>query len=266
MSHGDIADVLRQQIAATDDAGFPILRVQHATPAILERLVSEAERRSVTLAVEINSPHTIKGRSVQEMLALFERTKSPRLGFLADLGTTARRLSTWLMDTYRRKGVPEDAIEMVRDAWGRTSSEDQMLMREEIIDTLSARGCDDVTVRFVNQAFVLFGRDDPEHWKEVLPHVVHTHVKLFEVDENGADPCIPYDVLIPLFKEGGYTRVFSWEYEGWLWSASPPSVPWPGPSASDAIAAHQRYVRNLWATTSISHSESRPGDVAPGEV
>ena len=47
--------------------------------------------------------------------------------------------------------------------------------------------------------------------------------------------------------EAGYDGVLSWEYEAWLWAASPPSIQWNGPAAADAVGAHQRYVRTLLA-------------------
>jgi hypothetical protein len=243
----EIVGALQHQVVAAKKIGFEILRVQHATPAILERLVPDAERYGVTLAVEINSPMRIDGPEVLETLELIERMQSPHLGFLADFGTTARKLSAWLTDVYRAKGVASDVIEMVLEAWNRASAESQMQLRDELDEKLRADGAGEVAHRFLNHAFILFGRDEPECWRELLPHVVHTHVKLFETDQSGADPCVPYDALIPMFARAGYVGVFSWEYEGWLWAASPRSVPWHGPSAVEAIGAHQRYVRKILA-------------------
>lgn len=92
---------------------------------------------------------------------------------------------------------------------------------------------------------ILFGREDPRSWRDLLRYVVHTHVKLFESDADGRDPCIAYDELLPMLLESGYDGVLSWEYEGWLWPATSPSTTDHLPTGPDVIAAHQRYVRTV---------------------
>jgi sugar phosphate isomerase/epimerase len=245
MDEAQIIDELLAQIRATAGAGFPILRVQHATPRILEEIVRDAELANVKLAVEINSPHTIGSPPIQSLLELFDRLQSPNLGFVADFGATARRLSQWLADAYRAKFVPEGAIKLVWERWLEPNRPDRMRQREELEQTLRAEDYGEAAIRLGNHAMVLFGREEPKRWLDVLPHVLHTHVKLYEVDQAGIDHCIPYDELLPMFVDAGYTGVYSWEYEGWLWAASAPSVAWAGLPAVDAIGRHQRHVRTM---------------------
>lgn len=113
LTAAEINDELREQIAITRRAGFPILRVQHVSPETLEGLAADAERAGVVLAVEINAPMALDSPALEQTIELFDRLQSPALGFLADFGTTARRLADGLRKAYTAKGVPEEAIVLV---------------------------------------------------------------------------------------------------------------------------------------------------------
>jgi sugar phosphate isomerase/epimerase len=47
-----------------------------------------------------------------------------------------------------------------------------------------------------------------------MPWIFHIHAKFYEIDETGREPSIPYDEIIPVLIEGGYTGHLSSEYEG----------------------------------------------------
>lgn len=54
-----------------------------------------------------------------------------------------------------------------------------------------------------------------ELFRQCLPYTVHIHAKAHVFDERGEEPNTPYDKLIPIIKEAGFTGYISAEFEGW---------------------------------------------------
>jgi len=51
--------------------------------------------------------------------------------------------------------------------------------------------------------------------KECMPSTVHVHAKAHNF-ENGVEPSIPYDKLIPIISESNFNGYISAEFEGWM--------------------------------------------------
>ncbi|MEM2643639.1 MAG: TIM barrel protein [Candidatus Bathyarchaeia archaeon] len=51
--------------------------------------------------------------------------------------------------------------------------------------------------------------------RECMPYTVHVHAKAHFFDERGEEPNTPYDKLIPIIKEAGFSGYISAEFEGW---------------------------------------------------
>jgi L-ribulose-5-phosphate 3-epimerase len=50
--------------------------------------------------------------------------------------------------------------------------------------------------------------------ERTLPHAVHVHAKLYDVDEEGRDRRLEWDRIMPILVAGGYRGFLSIEYEG----------------------------------------------------
>ena len=53
-----------------------------------------------------------------------------------------------------------------------------------------------------------------EDFKACMPYTKHVHAKAHVFDENGEEPNIPFDTLIPIIKESGYNGWITAEFEG----------------------------------------------------
>lgn len=62
--------------------------------------------------------------------------------------------------------------------------------------------------------FAILGKMDPRAWLEIMPQVVHIHGKCYDFDEKGDEISIPYDEILPLFRDNGYNGYMSTEWEG----------------------------------------------------
>jgi sugar phosphate isomerase/epimerase len=55
---------------------------------------------------------------------------------------------------------------------------------------------------------------DPRRLLEYMPHIFHIHGKFYEMVDDSHEYSIPYDEVVPVLIEGGYSGYLSSEYEG----------------------------------------------------
>ena len=51
-----------------------------------------------------------------------------------------------------------------------------------------------------------------------MPQCVHIHGKFYEFDASGNEACIPFDKLLPVFRDNGFNGYMSSEWEGHMYS------------------------------------------------
>jgi sugar phosphate isomerase/epimerase len=56
--------------------------------------------------------------------------------------------------------------------------------------------------------------NDPRNMLDYMPYIHHIQAKFYEMTDDGVEYSIPYDKIIPVLIEGGYTGYLSSEYEG----------------------------------------------------
>lgn len=235
----ELIDYIADQLRAAHRLGFPTARVQNnANPRVLERLLPIAEQENVKMGLEIHSAASIETPWVVGVRELIDRVGSPYLGFTPDFGATTRALSPSLLDEYRRRGASPDLLDAVDALWQQLP--DRGGNPEEAFPEFMALGTPEERAfaeELAVYAIGIHGVADPAMWAEIMPHVVHVHGKFFGFDEQGTEPAVPYETLLPLFADGGYTGYISSEWEGWHWN-------WE-PDGFEMVAAHQRLCRRI---------------------
>jgi sugar phosphate isomerase/epimerase len=211
--------IIEDEIAIAVRLGFPLVRLQTATPAILERLLPAAERADVRIVVELHA-RPIHTPEMQEVLALLERLDTPHLGFLLDLGAIMTRVPQSYLELGRREGIPEDVIERTRDAWE---------AGEPLFDgaPIWSRIC-----------WSMFHRTEVESIDAVLPHLAHVHAKFFGM-VDGEEPAIPYADILARLRDGGFDGALSSEYLSWRAADETDSF--------DQVQAQHAMMRRHWA-------------------
>jgi sugar phosphate isomerase/epimerase len=212
--------------------GFPLVRLQTATSAILERLVPAAERADVRVVVELHA-RPIETPEMQEVLALMDRLQTPHLGFIFDFGATMTRVPAAYLEVGRREGVPESVIEFTRDAWEGGVTLDDALV------ALAHAASPPEALAWVRPCWSMFHRTDPSTIDPTLPHLAHVHAKFFGIDDHGEEPTIPYDLVLARLRDGGYEAALSSEYLSWRAAGETDSF--------DQVRAHHAMMRRLWA-------------------
>jgi hypothetical protein len=61
----------------------------------------------------------------------------------------------------------------------------------------------------------IFG--DPKLLKEYIPYTSHIHGKCYDLSPEYTEYSIPYEEIVPLLIEGGYSGYIDTEYEGNRW-------------------------------------------------
>jgi hypothetical protein len=213
MTQEESLDYHRAQLEAAAKLGFPVARYQWAAgPEVIRRLVPDAERLNVKLGLEIHAPHHTQHPEVLAYREMYEKAGSPYLGFIPDFGASARRIPEPYFKYFRWRGIGEEAIELAVNLWNEES--DPFARRKRFFDIGAERGWDQVWLAELSIVFGLFSRMPPRAWLEIMPQVIHVHGKFYSFDDDGNDPAIPYDEILPVFVEGGYRGHISSEWEG----------------------------------------------------
>jgi sugar phosphate isomerase/epimerase len=216
MDEDEIVAYMEPQLRAAAQLGFPVVRMQFgASAAVMERLVPTAEKAGVTMGMEIHSPHTVHHPVMIALRELYDRLDSPAVGFIPDFGASVLRHPPMLFEAFERAGVPDEATAAMVELWN--ADGDPFERRLILFDRMQEMGVAGHHATLVAKGFNLFGRQDPGDWAEIGDRIVHVHGKFFEVDEDGNEPAVPYDALVRVLTDVGYTGFISSEWEGWHW-------------------------------------------------
>ncbi len=211
------------QIHAAAKLGFPVARYQFlAGPDVIRSLLPLAERLEVKLGLEIHAPEKVNSPNVQTYREMYGQVNSPYLGFIPDFGSTAWRISPAFINYFRKLGLPERLIAIVQELWMQDDDPKNPHGKIQIFEAKAREAGfrpEDIAECFI--VFGLFSRQDPRAWLEIMPQVVHIHGKFYHFDENGSESAIPYEKILPVFVEGGYSGFMSSEWEGHFFCDDP---------------------------------------------
>jgi sugar phosphate isomerase/epimerase len=240
MTDDETVETLSAQIDAAVRLGFPVLRIQFgARPAAIRRVAPLAEQAGVRLGMEIHAPHSVDHPTVVALRELYDEIDSPFLGFIPDFGASVSALPAGAVAEQRAAGVDEEVIALIVDTWDRVrrGEQDAFSARRGLLQEVDRRGAGGGAGGFAWRALTLWGNQAPERWSEIMPRVVHVHAKFFDIDEHGNEPSVPYERLMRVFSEAGYSGTMSSEWEGADWA--------PDPDGFAMVQAHHALLRRL---------------------
>lgn len=226
MTTDERIDSISRDIVNANKLGCTVIRVIHdIQPEILERLAPIAEKYNVILALEVHAPSDLDSALEQRLIALFERIKSPSLGFTVDLGIYCKRLPRIVTARYLRDGMAPAIAEFLTDRYDNgdiknpdKKGEDNAKMVENILK-LGGRE-KDIYLAFMGTHMCY---SNPRRMLDYMPHIKHFHGKFYEMLPDCTEYSVPYEEIIPVIREGGYRGYINSEYEGnrWIHDAFP---------------------------------------------
>ena len=231
--------LIEQEIRTAVRLGFPMVRINTATPELLRALAPIAEARRVPVVVELaTEPRTDPAAAA--LLAELARLGTPWLGVLQDFSAFVRAVPGPFVDAAVADGAPADAMAVVVEGWrdGRPVGD----VAGEIARGGWTPAGTRAAVQAAHIAYALFPRGDAGGLADVLPWLRHVQAKFFAVGPDGDEPCVPYPQLIATLRDAGYDGRIHSEFEGFLWSDELDAV--------EQIARQQHRIRALWTDRS----------------
>ena len=226
----DAAELILAELRIAHRLGFPMIRLNAATPELLALLLPTAERLGIRVVVELHGTSARHPDAVR-LAEYFDAVGSPSLGFLQDLGAMMRAIPSGYLEDGMRKGIPEATVVAVEQAWTAGQSLDDVLAQ------LARLAAGRVAIEWAVGCLVMFHRNSVRELDLVLPHLAHMHGKFFGI-RDGDEPSIDYPAVIARLRAAGYAGVISSEYISWTARDRLDSL--------EQVAAHHRMVRDLW--------------------
>jgi sugar phosphate isomerase/epimerase len=195
-------------IKAANLLGCTVIRVITGTePKILERAAEEAEKYNVRLGIEVHSPFHLDHPYEQSLLEMYERVKSRFLGFIPDMGIYVKRFPRVISERWVRDGMKAEIARFITQVYDTKTGLDTM--DAEIIK-MGGRP-EDVTRAGTIRHFI---NVNPRRMLDFKPYLFHVHAKFYEMLPDYREYSIPYEEVVPVFIEAGFSGYLSSEYEG----------------------------------------------------
>lgn len=240
MDTDESVEYMRPQIEMARELGFPVVRTQIGlTPAVLEKLEPIAAKAKVHLGMEVHAPEGPNTPKVMATREVYERIDSEWLGFIPDFSSCMRAIPPGMLDKLREAGLSEDGIGLLTGAWESAGAPFQRY--GQFAEAAAKSGEPDLPVKQAMLVFTMFGRENPEDWREVLPQVRHIHGKFYDVDDNLVSPSIDYETLMTIFGEARKIFTMSSEWEGHAYLNADEQ------DAFDIVAKHHEMCRKFLA-------------------
>jgi sugar phosphate isomerase/epimerase len=208
LTEDEQAESIVRDLKHANRLGCTVMRVLvSVSPDLLERCAPYAEQYNVRMGVEVHSPFHFDHPWILRHLDMMDRVGSPFLGFVPDMGIYIKRYPRVFRDRYVRNGANEQIADFICKAY-----EDRIFAEYVILDVINMGG---------NQIDIAMAESlrhniwsSPKRLLEHMPRIFHIHAKFYEMLEDCTEYSIPYDEIIPVLAEGGYSGYLSSEYEG----------------------------------------------------
>ncbi len=245
MSFDERVESVTRDIVNANRLGCTLIRVIHdVEPDLLERLAPAAEKYNVTLALEVHAPSDLDSPLEQRLIQLFERVQSPNLGFTIDLGIYCKKLPRVVTDRFLREGMAPKIAQYLTDAFNNQElphAGDEGPGKESLAEKVIKLGGRELDIYLAYMGTHMI-YSNPRRLLDYMQHIKHVHGKFYEMLPDETEYSIPYDEVMPVLKEGGYSGYISSEYEGnrWIHDAQPVD-------SLEQIRRHQNLLKRLIA-------------------
>lgn len=191
--------------------GMPFIRsLVSIKPEVLVAAAPYAEEKGIKLLTEVHAPLHFDHPWIIRMAEAFQKSGSPALGFLPDMGMFLAHYPRVWAEKFMRLGVPKNIADYIVQAY-----EDRVLSEYVILNVQEMGGVGPAIamaeVMRHNAAF------EPKRMLDYMPMIHNIHGKFYEMTADYQEPSIPYDEIVRVLQQGGYDGYICSEYEGNRW-------------------------------------------------
>ncbi|MFZ3566245.1 sugar phosphate isomerase/epimerase family protein [Streptomyces sp. BH097] len=208
LSPDEQAASVRRDIDIAVRLGAPIVKATiNFPPEVMEAAAPYAEEHGVRILLEVHAPFHYEHPWILEHLEVMHRVGPQALGLMPDMGIHVRTFPRVVSERALRDGArPElvDYIVRTYDDHGDTHA---------LMDIVNYRGGGPVESSLARQA-THYIWTEPKDALAHMPLIGHVQAKFYEMTDDGHEFSIPYEDILPVYAEGGFTGHFSSEYEG----------------------------------------------------
>ncbi len=244
LSPVDCLPLIEAEIELARRLGFPAVRLNTATPALLAALAPVTEQTGMTLLVELATEPTTDPAAASLIDAL-DDLQCPGLGVLQDFSAFVQAIPDPFVRSCVADGTPAEVMDTITSAWAQGVTLSDLLVELDAVPGLDQveRG---LSQQGAHISYTLFRRGSPAGLAAVLPHLRHVQTKFFAVAADGSEPCLPYPELVETLCRSGYSGRLHSEFEGFLWDDTL--------DARQQIFWQQAYLRRLWSAARTDHA------------
>jgi sugar phosphate isomerase/epimerase len=186
----------------------PYVRSRQAMETILKALPF-AEKYDVRMGIELHSPTQLRSAFTDSILDMIAKTKTKHLGFCPDFSAFVRTPQRRTLDGLLRQGARKHILDYIVSAYERKLGPDATVAE------VGRMGGNEVELNYAGIAGVYhLSNNDPKDLAPLIPYTYHIHAKFYEITQDLREFSIPYEEIIPVVVQGGYTGYLSSEYEG----------------------------------------------------
>lgn len=191
--------------------GMPFIRsLVSIAPEVLVAAAPYAEEKGIKMLTEVHAPLHFDHPWIIRLAEAFDKSGSPALGFLPDMGMFLHAYPPVWRAKFERLGVPKNIADYIVKAY-----EDRVLSEYVILEVQQMGGVGPAIgmaeVMRHNAAY------EPKRMLDYMPMIHNIHGKFYEMTPDYVEPSIPYDEIVAVLKQGGYNGYICSEYEGNRW-------------------------------------------------
>jgi hypothetical protein len=233
MTASEAFEAVVPQVEVAAALGFPLLRLHGGIPVrVLERLTPVAERAGVTLATEVQGTQAPDSPAVTALL-------ESNLALALDFSVAMSALPAAFVETVLRLGLAQADLDALVALWAKGAPTPVLHQAVSELDAPPA------ALDELRAGFVRFGRQEPDAWLPLVPHIAYAHAKFWELDDDGDDPTTRTAELISVLRAGGYEGFLACEWGGNAWLEA------DDVDAFEIVRRHHERCRRLVASPAV---------------
>lgn len=188
--------------------GCKVVRVLcMVSPEIMIKAVPIAEKYDVKMGIEVHAPYYFDHPWIMRHLEAAQKLGTKHYGLVPDMGIYTKRLPRVVRNRFERMGANPKILDFVCEQY------EAGVLAEYTIFEAKRMGGGPLDVAFAEQCRHSV-YTNPKRMAEYVDYIFHIHAKFYEMLDDGSEYSIPYELVIPELKRGGYQGYLSSEYEG----------------------------------------------------
>jgi len=214
LTEPEMIESVRRDIRHASRLGCSVIRMIILTPPeLIAKCIPDAAEHGIKLALEIHSPRHFDSEWIQRHYETYQQYGPEHVGFMPDMGIFVRRFPRVISDRAIRDGATPDLVRRIVDAYDSAAAERYATDLSSLpgeIERLGGKQQDVALARIAGH----YVSADPSRLRDFMPYIHHIHGKFYEMTDQGVEYSIPYEEVIPILSEGGFSGWISSEYEG----------------------------------------------------